>query len=193
MSYLPGLTPDALKGEQLEAYNKVNDLANRSFGATGEVFEWKDSSGALIGPFGFALTEPGPGLAYMDVISALSKLPFAPNARETAILTTGAHFNAGYEIYAHVKVAESKKVLSEAQVNGILSGQKPSDLDDACSAAYDVAYRLAAVAGPLPKTLWDASVKHLGIQGTMALVHYCGYYAYTCMILNAINAQYPLE
>jgi 4-carboxymuconolactone decarboxylase len=54
--------------------------------------------------------------------------PSVPAAiREIAILVTGAHFKAPYEIYAHEIVAK-RKGLSDEKVAAIVEGRRPSDL-----------------------------------------------------------------
>jgi hypothetical protein len=56
---------------------------------------------------------------------------------------------------------------------------------------YDLAKRLLTTPGPLPKSYWERSVEAFGKEGTVALVHYVGFYAYLCIALNAIDATVP--
>jgi alkylhydroperoxidase family enzyme len=67
-------------------------------------------------------------------------------ARQVAILVTGAHFRAAYEIYAHVAVAEHDK-LPDAKLATIVAGQRPPDLTRDEAVAYDVAAALTGGPG----------------------------------------------
>ncbi|KAN0122452.1 hypothetical protein V8E51_000778 [Hyaloscypha variabilis] len=62
----------------------------------------------------------------MSAVSTMPGLPAA--ARETAILATGSHYQAPYEIYAHEHVALANTPLSKEQINMIKRGKKPKDL-----------------------------------------------------------------
>ncbi|KXL41785.1 hypothetical protein M433DRAFT_150209 [Acidomyces richmondensis BFW] len=146
----------------------------------------------MIGPMPFMLVAPKQGEQFLRLALSLGQIPGLPvEAKETAILATGAHFQAAYELYAHGKVARSKTGLTAQQVDDISSGKKPEGLSEQADVAYDVATYLCATPGPLKKNLWNRSMECLGKEGTAALVHYIGAYAYTCMILNAIDAPNP--
>ena len=125
----------------------------------------------------------------MSAVSAMSGLPAA--ARETAILATGSHYQAPYEIYAHERVALEKTSLSKEQVNKIERGEKPADLGKEESVAFDVSMELATKKGPLGKERWDEVVETLGREGAAALLQYVGLYAYTCVLLNGGDMQLP--
>src|SRR5664279_4687603 len=72
-------------------------------------------------------------------LSGKSELPEA--VRQIAILVTGAHFKAAYEIYAHVPMAE-RDGLPDAKLATIVAGQRPPDLTQDEGVAYDVAAAL---------------------------------------------------
>lgn len=138
------------------------------------------------------LETPGTTRPFFQIASELAKIPGLPqNARETAILATGSHYKAVYEIYAHERVAVANTDLNQEQVDMIKTGKKPTDLDEKCSAAFDVAIELVTKPGPLSKENWEKAEKALGKQGTLALIHYVGYYAYTCILLNACDVPVP--
>lgn len=154
----------------------------------------RPSDGALVGPFPFLFMAPEAGLNYMNSVGQLSKIPGLPlDAREVAILTVGARYKAAYELYAHVNVAEKKVGMSKDVIEKIAKGEKPDGLNEACSIAFDVTTYLARTPGPLSKDLWRRSMDVLGKEGTCALVHYVGAYAYTCIMLNAMDADIPKE
>ncbi|KAH9845279.1 hypothetical protein Tdes44962_MAKER01289 [Teratosphaeria destructans] len=180
--------------EEKNGHDHLTAIASHAFGPSGEKFIWHDKQGGLMGPFPFFNASPEVGTALTDVIVKLAAVSGLPaESRETAILAVGAHYKAGFELYSHVQVANKATNLSEKQVGAIASGTKPSDLGERENVAYDVAKHLAATPGPMPQNLWDRSMKAFGKEGTVALVHYVGLYAYTCVILNAIDAPVPKE
>ena len=190
MSRLPPLTRDKLSSPaQQTGHDELNELAGKAFG---DKFIWKHEDGAMVGPFPALIAAPEAGVHMIKLVGNLAAIPGLPaDAKETAILSTGAHYKAPYELYAHGNVAAKTTELSRDQVEHICDGKKPEGLSEACSVAYDVAKHLSSVPGPLPQDLWDRSIKTLGKDGTLALVHYVGMYAYTCIILNAMDAPVP--
>src|SRR3984893_12507902 len=66
-------------------------------------------SGAPLGPWNPWLHEPKFGKPIWELTKALAVSPSLPGpVREVAILVTGAQYRAGYELYAHVIVAEKR-------------------------------------------------------------------------------------
>ena len=130
----------------------------------------------------------------MTAAGQLANIPdFPKDAREVAILVTGAKYKSTYELYAHTNVAKKVVGMDQDVVDGIARGEKPKGLSEACETAFDVASHLAGTPGPLPQELWDRSMKSFGKQGTCALVHYVGAYAYTSIMLNAMDAPIPQD
>jgi 4-carboxymuconolactone decarboxylase len=93
--------------------------------------------------------------------AAKSKLP--DPARQVAILVTGAHFRAAYEIYAHIAVAEHDK-LPDAKLATIVAGQRPPDLTCDEAIAYDIAAALTS-GGVLPELTYRTAVDAFGVHG----------------------------
>ncbi|KAK5115055.1 hypothetical protein LTR62_001752 [Meristemomyces frigidus] len=188
MSRIPPLPRSALAGTEQQAHDEIADFTSQAFG---DQFSYKNEDGAFTGPFPF-LTPHNTVHEYKLLISKIASLPgLSPAARETAILATGSVYKAGYELYAHSRVAEQSTELKKEQIEAICAGRKPDGLSEECEVALDVAKYLAGTPGPLPKELWGKSVKLLGKDGTIKLVHYVGIYAYTCMMLNAMDAPVP--
>ncbi|EMC96403.1 hypothetical protein BAUCODRAFT_473441 [Baudoinia panamericana UAMH 10762] len=189
MSRLSPARREELPNEQQKAYDELDDLATKGFG---DAFIYKQPDGAFVGPFPFLIAAPEAGIQMLETVGKVAGIPGLPqNARETAILATGAHYKAAYELYAHSNVATKSTDLNVQQVWQICDGKKPANLDEKCEIAYDVATYLSSTPGPLPQTLWKRAVRALGKDGTIALVHYVGLYAYTCIILNAVDAPVP--
>jgi len=191
MSRLSPITRVNLPPDQQKGHDELTEIANNTFG---NKFTWKREDGAMLGPFPAFVAAPEAGIGMLQCLGKISKIPgLSPEAKETAILTTGAHYKAAYELYAHTNVAVKTTKLSKEQVKEIAVGKKPAGLDEACDVAYDVANYLSRTPGPLEQRLWDRATKVLGKEGTIALVHYVGMYAYTCMVLNAMDAPVPKD
>lgn len=137
------------------------------------------------------MAAPRIGKLGMQLVYSIGELPLPADAKETAILACGGHFQAAYELYAHEAVATGAGVLSKEQIHAIKQDEKPKDLNESCSLAFDVAKQLCGTPGPLPQEHWDKCVKAFGKEGTLALVHYVGLYAYICILLNAADAPVP--
>src|ERR1700730_2208157 len=118
---LPFLPPPDLSPEQRPLYEDMRDGIGRSFHGFAAIRE----DGALMGPWNPWLHAPRMG----KPIWTWSRR--SPDNRTV----TGAHFHAGYEIYAHVAVAEYDK-LSDEKLATIIAGQRPPDLTREEAIAY---------------------------------------------------------
>ena len=129
---------------------------------------------------------------YEDMHEGISKSfqEFMPDpARQVAILVTGAHFRAAYEIYAHVAVAEHDK-LPDAKLATIVAGQRPPDLTRDEAVAYDVAAALTA-GGVLPELTYRAAVDAFGVHGAAELCYLVGLYCLVSVTLNGFDVPVP--
>ena len=193
---LPPVKADELPPSEKAAAESLANLAGSIFGAPeSSPFIYKrPSDGALVGPFPFFLAAPEAGEYTMGLYPKLAGIPgLPPDAKEVAILTVGAKFRSAYELYAHINVAKKKVGMEAGIVDAIARGEKPEGLNEGCSVAFDVTSYLAGTPGPLPRELWERSLKAFGKEGTVALVHYVGVYAYTSIVLNAMDAPVPEE
>ena len=113
-----------LTPQQRRLYDDMRDGIAESF----KGFVAIRDDGALLGPWNPWLHEPSFGKASRDLVRALADQPSLPKpVREVAILVTGAHFKAAYELYAHVLVGEQRG-LSDEKLATIVAGQRPVDL-----------------------------------------------------------------
>ena len=191
---LPPVKRSDLPEPEQQAFDSLASLAGNLFGppAQSPFIYKRQSDDAFVGPFPLFLAAPEAGEHTMALYGKLGGIPGLPaDAKETAILTVGAHYKAAYELYAHVNVATKKVGMDKVEVEAIASGTKPVGLNEECSVAYDVAEYLASTPGPLPKALWDRSMEAFGKTGTVALLHYVGAYAYTCIVLNGMDCPVP--
>jgi 4-carboxymuconolactone decarboxylase len=139
----------------------------------------------------FFMAAPKAGSALLGAIGAFSQLPLSADVRETAIIAAAAQFQGGYVVYSHVRIAAAAKLLTKEQLELLQKGQKPEGLSEECSIAFDVSKRLSATPGPMPQELWDRAMAVLGLDATIALIHYIGIYTYTSLFMNATDVQVP--
>jgi len=109
--------------------------------------------------------------------------------RQIAILVCGAHFDAAYEIYAHIAVAEHEQ-MSPQRLSELCANIKPHDLSPQESVAYDVAFALVN-GGVLPEPCYRLAVHTFGQHGTNELIYLVGLYALVSMTLNGFNVPVP--
>jgi 4-carboxymuconolactone decarboxylase len=153
------------------------------------VYKLKDNR--FVGPFGAQLHTPGAGQHFLGMAKAIAQIPgLNPRNREIAIITTGAKFNAAYELYAH-KVLGEMKGISPQEYDEILKGKRPESFDEEAKAVYDVAHKLVVGSGPLSRGAWDKAVELLTKDGATAVVQYVGFYSYVCMILRGFDCKIP--
>ncbi|MBY8829080.1 carboxymuconolactone decarboxylase family protein [Hephaestia mangrovi] len=183
---LPLIDPADLTAEQRPLYEDMKAGIAQKFNA----FETVGEDGALIGPWNPWLHEPVIGKAIWDLTKAMSMQASLPDrARQIAILVTGAHFDAAYEIYAHIAIAEQEK-MSDRRLSQLVANVKPDDLDDEESTAYDVAFALVN-GGVLPEPCYRLAVKTFGQHGANELIYLVGLYCLVSMTLNGFNVPVP--
>ena len=183
---LPLIPPADLTIEQRALYDDMRKGIETSF----KGFEAIDVNGALLGPWNQWLHYPRFGRPIWELVKALSNAPVLPRpAREVAILVTGAHFHAGYELYAHVLIAEARG-LPDEKIATIIAGQRPVDLTRDEAVAYDTTSALVA-GSPLPDLLYRQAVQTFGKEGTAELINLVGFYCLISVILNGFDVPVP--
>ena len=183
---LPPLAPDLLDPERRAVHDTIVDLMVH--GQPQIVAQ--DDHGALIGPFPAMLHFPRfgiPALRFLAAIGTEARLP--ARVREVAILTTGARFNARYEIYAHEIMAEVAG-LSASQIATLAAGGRPADLGPEEAIAHDVANALAR-GHILPVSTYARATALLGRDGVGELTFLIGGYCLISMVLNSFDAPVP--
>ncbi len=179
---LTTIPPDQLTTEQKALYERNRKQISESFTS----FTTMREDGALLGPWGVFLHEPKVGQAHYDQIAAVTALKRLPeSAKQIAILVTGAHYRAAYELYAHAATAASEGV-DATTIAVISAGQRPAGLSREDSAAYDVASALV-LGGVLPGALYKAALKLLGQGALYELVLWVSMYAQVSITLNAFD------
>jgi 4-carboxymuconolactone decarboxylase len=183
---LPLLTPAGLSAEQRPLYEDMHKGISESFPGFIAIRE----DGALVGPWNPWLHEARIGKPIWDLTKALSEQSNLPDpARQVAILVTGAHFRAAYEIYAHVLMAEKDRI-PDAKIATIIAGQRPSDLTRDEAIAYDVTAALTS-GGVLPELTYRAAVSAFGVHGAAELCYLVGLYCLVSVTLNGFDVPVP--
>ena len=183
---LPLIAPADLTDAQKPLYEDMK----KGIASTFNDFKTMAYNGALMGPWNPWLHEPVIGKAIWDLTKAMSIQATLPDpARQVAILVTGAHFDSGYEIYAHIAVAEREK-MSAARLSALCANIKPTDLSPEESVAYDVAFALVN-GGVLPEPCYALAVETFGQHGANELIYLVGLYALVSMTLNGFNVPVP--
>src|SRR5258708_23381441 len=112
-------------------------------------FKVEREDGALMGPWNPWVHEPEIGKAIWDLTLAMTANASLPdNVRQIVILVVGARFDAAYEIYAHIAVAE-REGMTEERLATMMANLKPVDLSAEESVAVGFAYALVR-GGTLP-------------------------------------------
>ena len=143
-----------------------------------------------MGPWNPWLNEPGIGRAIWDLTLAMTANASLPDdVRQIVILTVGARFDAAYEIYAHIAVAEREGMKPE-RLATLTADLKPSDLSPAQSVAFDVAFKLVR-GGTLPEPLYRLAVDTFGQHGANELIYLVGLYSLVSTTLNGFNVPVP--
>ncbi len=183
---LPLIPPAQLSDEQKPLYNDMKAGIASNFND----FKTLAPDGALMGPWNPWLHEPVIGKAVWDLTKAMSMQATLPDpVRQIAILVTGAHFDAAYEIYAHIAVAEREKMSAE-RLSELCANIKPGDLDPKESVAYDVTFALVN-GGVLPEPCYRLAVATFGQHGANELIYLVGLYCLVSMTLNGFNVPVP--
>ncbi|GGD01787.1 carboxymuconolactone decarboxylase family protein [Aureimonas glaciei] len=155
-------------------------------------FKAVDREERLLGPWNPWLHEPKTGSAIWALTRALTENSCLPdNIRQIAILVVGVDFDAAYEIYAHIAVAE-RDGFSPARLQTMLAGDKPDDLTPEEEIAHDVTFALIG-GGALPDDMYAAAVGAFGPQGTHELITLVGLYCMVSVTLNGFDVPVPDE
>ena len=183
---LPLIAPADLTPEQKPLYEDMRKGIKSNFND----FKVEREDGALMGPWNPWLHEPAIGKAIWDLTLAMTAKAILPdNVRQIAILTVGARFDAAYEIYAHIAVAE-REGMTDERLATLVANLKPSDLAKDESIAFDVAYALSR-GGVLPEPLYRLAVATFGQRGASELIYLVGLYALVSTTLNGFNVPVP--
>jgi len=183
---LPLISPADLSSAQKPLYDDMK----RGIASNFNDFKVLREDGALMGPWNPWLHEPQIGKAIWDLTLAMTASASLPdNVRQIVILVVGARFNAAYEIYAHIAVAE-REGMRGARLASLVANLKPNDLSAEESVAFDFAYALVR-GGTLPEPLYRLAVETFGQHSTNEMIYLVGLYCLVSTTLNGFNVPVP--
>jgi len=110
-------------------------------------------------------------------------------AREVVILATAARFGSLYELYSHEALA-AKSGLTASKISTIAAGERPNDLTDEESIAFDVAAVLNR-GHQVPNSTYDAALSAFGVQGVAEIAYFVGCYGLISSLLNTFDVNLP--
>lgn len=188
---LPLIAPANLTAEQKPLYADMKKGISSNFNTFIAVApQGTTEEGALMGPWNPWLHEPRIGGAVWELTKVMSIEATLPDpVRQIAILVTGAHFDAAYELYAHIAVAE-KDGMSDVRLATLVSGSRPTDMSVEEGVGYDVAYALVN-GGVLPEPVYRLAAETFGQHGANELIYLVGLYCLVSMTLNGFNVPVP--
>ena len=153
-------------------------------------FQAQTDAHELIGPFNPMLRSPAVATALLGVTSALSQhAALSEPVRQVIILTVGAVWEAAYELYAHVAVAE-KTSLPEAAIQALAAGQVPAGLPAQELLAHEFT-RTLTTTHHVPTDLYQQAVQAFGEQGVFDMVALAGQYMLVSALLNTFAVPAP--
>jgi 4-carboxymuconolactone decarboxylase len=172
------IPPSELTPEQKSLYDEMRKGIASNFNA----FKVEREDDALMG----ALEPMAAWTADRQGDLEFHARPWPP---QIAILVVGAYFDAAYELYAHIAVAEREKMKPE-RLATLVANLKPNDFAPDENVAFDFSYALVR-GGTLPEPLYRLAVKTFGQHGTNELIYLVGLYAHISTTLNGLNVPVP--
>ncbi|GAA1507333.1 hypothetical protein GCM10009788_09120 [Nocardioides humi] len=160
--------------------------------ATGEQpFPLTDADGALHGPFGLMLLQPGVGGPLQELGAAIRyQGELTAREREIAILAVAAATGSGFEAWAHARVAAAIG-MDAAEIAAVADGTF-AGADERERLCHDLARRLVH-----ERTLDDAGFEQasaaLGRADLLELVVLVGYYATLALMMDVFDVGLPDE
>ncbi|KAL6831526.1 AhpD-like protein [Trichoderma sp. SZMC 28015] len=185
---LQPIPPNQLTADQKALFDDIVASIGVDLDAT-HSFVTQNEDGAFVGPFNGWIHSPITGAAIWNVIKEMrrdEKLP--QNLRQIAIVTTGSHFKANYEVYAHASMA--RQYFSEQQVNALATGALPHGFKPEEELVYKFTKALVQ-GGPLADNIYAEGVKVLGEDKVIELIFLVGLYSLVSMCLNGFNVPVP--
>ena len=187
MSRIPYLLPQAFSQAQQSLFESITGGKRGEGGVTETLLT---PEGGLRGPFNPWLLSPLLGEAAQRLGEAVrfeNSIP--PGLRELAILTVAAKWQAGYEWWAHERIAREQGLE-----DGVIASLKAGVLPDFNNPAEAVVYNFARelIEGQrVSARRYEEAVGLLGEAGVVELVILLGYYTLVSMTLNVFEVAVP--
>jgi len=183
MSRLSAVTAENATPDQARVLDGI--LSTR-----GDAMDLIDPNGALVGPFNAMAMSPNIGRRASAMGAAVRfNEDLDRRLLEIAIITTGAHWRANFEWYAHSAMAREAGV-SDDVIDAIAAGTPPPFTRDDEATVHAFAAELIGT-GRVSQATYDAARDLLGEPQLVDLVSTIGYYSYISLTLNAFDVQLP--
>ena len=145
---------------------------------------------SLPGPFNPWMQIPSFGKLAAEMGERLRFRSVLPGPlRELAILTTGVHWKAEFEFWAHARAARAEG-LPDAVIDALQAGTAVPYQDDVQRLVHTAAKDLVET-GRLRVNLADELAKKLGWPAVVELVGLVGFYCMVSFTLNAFDVALP--
>jgi 4-carboxymuconolactone decarboxylase len=185
---LPLADPATLTGAQREFFDQMTSTVVPSSQQAG--FQSATADGRLIGPFNPSLLNPAISKQFLQLqFTEAQHTSLSERARQVVILTVGAVWRAGYELYAH-SAAARRAGLPEAAVATLVGGGLPDDLTGPEKIAHRLA-RALSTSHHVDDQLYRDAEKAFGAKGVLEITALTGIYHAVCAILNAFDVPAP--
>jgi len=182
MSGLPLVGKDDLDGEQRDLWDYIlKGPRGASLSGPIKFLPGPFNPWMQIPSFGKLAAEMGERLRFRSVLPG--------KLRELAILTTGVHWKAEFEFWAHARVARAEG-LPDGVINALQAGADVPYEDDLQRLVHTAANDLVATGRPRPN-LAEELADALGWPAVVELVALVGFYCMVSFTLNAFDVRLP--
>ena len=182
MSGLPLIGKDDLDAEQKELWDYIlKGPRGASLSGPIKFLPGPFNPWMQIPSFGKLAAEMGERLRFRSVLPG--------KLRELAILTTGVHWKAEFEFWAHARVARAEG-LPDAVINALQAGTAVPYEDDLQRLVHTAANDLVETGRPRPN-LAEELADALGWPAVVELVALVGFYCMVSFTLNAFDVRLP--
>jgi 4-carboxymuconolactone decarboxylase len=184
MTRLRPLQYDELDDEQRAVWDRI--VSSRAPGG----LELVGDDGGLIGPFNAFVHAPAVG-RHSGALGATLRFATSLDRRltELAICTVGAHWQAEFELWAHVPLALEAGV-DQTVIDAVLAGETP-EFERGDEAIVHAATSQLLRTGRCDAETYDSLVGLLGERGVVELTSLIGYYCSISFTLNMFEVPVP--
>ncbi|HEX7825022.1 MAG TPA: carboxymuconolactone decarboxylase family protein [Mycobacterium sp.] len=185
---LPLADPTSLTPAQRVVFDRM--IARVVPWADAAGFRTMASDGRLIGPFNPALLNPAVTSSLLDLsVAERANTSLTERVREVVILTVGAVWQADYELYAHIALAQHAG-LSKDAARMIANGATPAELSAPEAIAQRLTRQLSAT-HRVDETLYREAESAFGAYGLIDIAFLIGIYHSVCATLTMFAIPAP--
>lgn len=147
-------------------------------------------NGRFIGPFNPALLNPPVTSSLLDLsVAERDNTSLSERVREVVILTVGAVWQADYELYAHIALAQNAGLSTNA-ARMIAAGEVPAELSAPEVVAQQLTWQLSAT-HHVDEMLYRQAETAFGANGLIDIAFLIGIYHCVCATLTLFAIPAP--